>query len=194
MGLILASGSPRRLELLKLITEDFTVIPADCEEHLDNSLSPHEAVKALACQKAEFVSERYPEQTVIGADTTVFCGNMSLGKPKDAADAKLMLNTLSGKIHSVITAVAVAKGGKILKAFSEETQVEFYPLSEKETDEYIKSGEPMDKAGAYGIQGKGALLIKRINGDYYNVMGLPVARLARELLINYSFIFTYSKR
>ncbi len=181
MKLILASGSPRRLELLKLITENFSVIPADCEEHLDSALSPKEAVKALARQKAEYVSEKYPETTVVGADTTVFLGETPLGKPKDTQDAKRMLSLLSGKSHSVITAVALARGGKTLNAFAEETSVEFYPLSEKEIDEYIATGEPMDKAGAYGIQEKGALLIKRINGDYYNVMGLPVARLSREL-------------
>lgn len=183
MELVLASGSPRRLELLKLITEDFSVIPADCEEHFDSALSPEEAVKALARQKAESVSKKYPDKTVIGADTTVFCGETPLGKPKDTDDARRMLYMLSGKTHDVITAVAVARGGKTLKAFAEETRVEFYTLSEKEIEEYIGTGEPMDKAGAYGIQGKGALIIKRINGDYYNVMGLPVARLSRELML-----------
>ena len=181
MELVLASGSPRRLELLKLITEDFSVIPADCEEHFDSALSPEEAVKALARQKAESVSKKYPDKTVIGADTTVFCGETPLGKPKDTDDARRMLSMLSGKTHDVITAVAVARGGKTLKAFAEDTRVEFY--SEKEIKEYIETGEPMDKAGAYGIQGKGALIIKRINGDYYNVMGLPVARLSRELML-----------
>ena len=183
MELVLASGSPRRLELLKLITEDFSVIPADCEEHFDSALSPEEAVKALARQKAESVSKKYPDKTVIGADTTVFCGETPLGKPKDTDDARRMLSMLSGKTHGVITAVAVARGGKTLKAFAEETRVEFYTLSEKEIEEYIGTGEPMDKAGAYGIQRKGALIIKRINGDYYNVMGLPVARLSRELML-----------
>lgn len=179
--LILASGSPRRRELLKLITEDFTVVPAGCEERLDGTLPPAEAVKALAKQKAEYVSVKYPDKTVIGADTTVFCGNDPLGKPKDDKDAKRMLKTLSGRTHSVITAVAIAKGGKVQKLFAEETRVEFYPVSENEIEEYISTGEPMDKAGAYGIQGKGALLIKGITGDYYNVMGLPVARLLREM-------------
>ncbi len=181
MELVLASGSPRRLELLKLITEDFSVIPADCEEHFDFALPPKEAVKALAIQKAEYVSKKYPEKTVIGADTTVFCGETPLGKPKDTDDARRMLSMLSAKTHIVITAVSVVRGGNTLKVFAEETQVEIFPLSEKEIEEYIKMGEPMDKAGAYGIQGKGALLIKKINGDYYNVMGLPVARLSREL-------------
>ncbi len=183
MELVLASGSPRRLELLKLITEDFSVIPADCEEHFDFALPPKEAVKALAIQKAEYVSKKYPEKTVIGADTTVFCGETPLGKPKDTDDARRMLSMLSAKTHIVITAVSVVRGGNTLKVFAEETQVEIFPLSEKEIEEYIKTGEPMDKAGAYGIQGKGALLIKKINGDYYNVMGLPVARLSRELML-----------
>lgn len=182
MDLILASGSPRRSELLKLITKDFDVIPADCEEIIDTALSPAEMVKALAVQKAEFVSKKYPDKTVIGADTTVFYGSMPLGKPKDKADAKRMLSMLSGKKHTVITAVSIAKGGKTEIAFAEETEVEFYPLSEIEIDGYINTGEPMDKAGAYGIQGKGALLIKRIDGDYYNVMGLPVAKLYRKLV------------
>lgn len=179
--LILASGSPRRQELLRLITENFSVIPAGCEEHFDGSLSPAEAVKALARQKAEYVSEMYPDKTVIGADTTVFCDNTPLGKPEDESDARCMLKLLSGKKHSVITAVALAEGGRVRKLFAEETEVEFYPLSENEIDEYISTGEPMDKAGAYGIQGKGALLIRGIKGDYYNVMGLPVARLLREM-------------
>lgn len=179
--LILASGSPRRSELLKLAGYDFSVIPADCEERFDSSLSPKNAVMALAEQKALHISVKYPDKTVIGADTTVFCENRPLGKPKNVKDAAEMLKMLSGRVHKVITAVAIAKEEKTEKLFAEETEVEFYPLSDFEIDEYIKTGEPMDKAGAYGIQGKGALLIKGIKGDYYNVMGLPVARLSREL-------------
>ena len=180
-ALILASGSPRRRELLQLLGKTFDIIPANCEEIFDALLSPVEAVKALAKQKALYISEKYPDKTVIGADTTVFCGSEPLGKPKDADDARRMLEMLSGRVHSVITAVAIAQKGEIKKLFAEETEVEFYPLSQSEIEEYIKTGEPMDKAGAYGIQGKGALLIKGIKGDYYNVMGLPVARLSREL-------------
>lgn len=179
--LILASASPRRNELLRLITEDFTVIPAMSEERADEALPPAERVEQLARQKAEEISGKYPEDIVIGADTTVFCDGAALGKPKDAADAKRMLLMLSGREHSVITAVAFAQKGQTVRAFSEETKVEFYPLSDEEIDGYIKSGEPMDKAGAYGIQGKGALLVKGIAGDYYNVMGLPVGRVFREL-------------
>lgn len=179
--LILASASPRRRELLGLIAENFDVIPAKGEENADMSLSPADAVKALAKQKAEEVSEDFPDQTVIGADTMVFCEGRALGKPQDADDAKRMLKLLSGRVHSVVTAVAIAQKGRSVKIFAEETKVEFYPLSDEEIDRYTESGEPMDKAGAYGIQGKGALLVKGIEGDYYNVMGLPVGRVFREL-------------
>ena len=179
--LILASASPRRRELLGLIAEDFDVIPAKGEENADMSLSPADAVKALAKQKAEEVSKKFPDRIVIGADTMVFCEGKALGKPKDADDAERMLKLLSGRVHSVITAVAVAQNGNSVKLFAEETKVEFYPLSDDEIHGYTESGEPMDKAGAYGIQGKGALLVKGIEGDYYNVMGLPVGRLYREL-------------
>ena len=181
MNLILASASPRRKELLSYITEDFKVIPAKNEEKIDPTLSPDQAVIYVAKQKAEEVSALYPKDIVIGADTTVFCQNIPLGKPKDSSDAKEMLKMLSGKVHKVITAAVIAVNGKAACSFAEETEVEFYPLSEEEIDLYVKSGEPMDKAGAYGIQGKGSLLIKGIRGDYYNVMGLPVSRLYREL-------------
>ena len=179
--LILASASPRRRELLGLIAEDFDVIPAKGEENVDMSLSPADTVKALAKQKAEEVSKEFPDRIVIGADTMVFCEEKALGKPKDVLDAERMLKLLSGRVHSVITAVAVAQNGNSVKLFAEETKVEFYPLSDDEINRYTESGEPMDKAGAYGIQGKGALLVKGIEGDYYNVMGLPVGRLYREL-------------
>lgn len=181
MSLILASASPRRKELLSYITEDFRVIPAKNEEKIDSTLSPRQAVIYVAGQKAEEVSALYPKDIVIGADTTVFCQNTPLGKPKDSNDAKEMLKMLSGKVHKVITAAVIALNGKTVRSFAEETEVEFYPLTEEEIDLYIKSGDPMDKAGAYGIQGKGSLLIKGIRGDYYNVMGLPVSRLYREL-------------
>lgn len=181
MGLILASASPRRRELLSLITEEFAVIPAACEEKADKSLPPSQYVQELAKQKAAEVALLYPSDIVIGADTLVFCGGETMGKPSSFEEAREMLHKLSGKAHTVITAVAIAKNGEIVKIFAEETKVEFFQLSEKDIDNYINTGEPMDKAGAYGIQGKGALLIKGIQGDYYNVMGLPVARLSREL-------------
>lgn len=182
MSLILASASPRRRELLSLITESFEIIPAKGEEILDKSLPPEKQVMALAKQKSEEVSALHPQSTVIGADTMVFCEGIALGKPKGEQDAEKMLNLLSGKTHTVITAVSIAKAGKSQVLFAEQTRVEFYPLTKQEITHYINSGEPMDKAGAYGIQGKGALLIKGIQGDYYNVMGLPAARLYRELI------------
>lgn len=181
MSLILASASPRRKELLSYITPDFKIIPAKNEEKIDLSLSPDKAVIYVASQKAEEVSRLFPKDIVIGADTMVFCGSTPLGKPRDGEDAAEMLKMLSGKVHKVITAAAIAFDGKAARSFAEETEVEFYPLTEREIDLYVKSGEPMDKAGAYGIQGAGSLLIKGIRGDYYNVMGLPVSRLYREL-------------
>ncbi len=179
--LILASASPRRKELFGLISDSFRIVPALSDEVIDYTLSEGEIVKSLAGKKAKEVSEGFPNSVVVGADTMVFCQGKALGKPKDSKDAEEMLTFLSGKVHSVYTGVAVANKGNILKAFSEETEVEFYPLSSEEIKRYADSGEPMDKAGAYGIQGKGALLIKGIRGDYYNVMGLPVGRLYREL-------------
>lgn len=181
MSLILASASPRRRELLSLITADFTVIPAKGEETADKALPPRLLVQELAKQKAAEVAAAHPRDTVIGADTLVFCGAEIMGKPTDTNHAKRMLTLLSGNTHTVITAVAIAQNGAVTKVFAEETKVEFFPLTEEEIAAYIATGEPMDKAGAYGIQDKGALLVKGITGDYYNVMGLPVGKLYREL-------------
>lgn len=181
MSLILASASPRRKTLLEFITKDFTVIPAKNEEKINSTLTPQNAVEIIAKHKAEEVSAIYPKDTIIGADTMVFLGNTPMGKPIDKADAKRMLSALSGKTHMVITAVCIAVGGASKVLFNQSTDVTFYELSEKDIDDYISTGEPMDKAGAYGIQGYGSLVVKSISGDYYNVMGLPVGRLYREL-------------
>lgn len=181
MSLILASASPRRRELLSLITTDFTVVPAQGEETADTSLTPHLLVQELARQKAAEVAASHPYDAIIGADTLVFLGAEIMGKPADRSDAKRMLTLLSGNIHTVITAVSIAQNGVVTKVFAEETKVEFFHLTDEEITAYIATGEPMDKAGAYGIQDKGALLVKGIAGDYYNVMGLPVGRLYREL-------------
>lgn len=181
--MILASQSPRRYELLKLITEDFSVLPAQGEEVVPEGLSPAEVVQLLAQQKAREIRSLYknnPSEVIIAADTVVAIDGKILGKPKDAFDAADMLSLLSGRVHSVFTGVCVIDGERE-RVFAEETKVEFYPLTTEEIRAYIATGEPMDKAGAYGIQEKGAMLVKRIDGDYYNVMGLPVGRLSRVL-------------
>lgn len=167
--LILASKSPRRIELMTLAGFDFLSVPAVKEEKITGGTSPSDAVLMLSRQKAEEIAEKYPYNTVIGADTVVALGNEIMGKPENEQDAFNMLKKLSGKTHTVLI------------NFYEKTEVEFYPLGDDEIRQYIASGEPMDKAGAYGIQEKGAMFVKRINGDFYNVVGLPVARLAREL-------------
>lgn len=181
MAIILASGSPRRRELLGFITEDFTVRVSDAEEKTDFSRQPDEIVMSLARQKCEAVLPLCDENdTVISADTVVFIDGELLGKPKNAETAKEMLSRLSGRTHTVFTGVCISTphGGTV---FAERTDVTFNELSSEDIEEYIATGEPFDKAGAYGIQGKGALLVKGINGDFYNVMGFPVARVFREL-------------
>lgn len=179
--MILASQSPRRHELLGFICPEFKVVPAVGEEIILEGATPAEAVLALSRQKAEEVSAKFPDETVIGADTVVSIDGEILGKPRDEQDAVEMLKRLSGRVHSVFTGVCVIFPDGRTENFVEETKVEFYPLSECEIADYIATGDPMDKAGAYGIQERGAKNVKGIVGDFYNVMGLPVARLARIL-------------
>lgn len=180
MNLILASASPRRKELLNKITDDFLCIPADIDETVPENEKAENAPEYLSLKKAECVAESYPDSIVLGSDTGVFCDGVMLGKPCDRDDAVRMLKMLSGRTHSVITGCALVKGDKKV-SFSCETKVTFYELSDMEIENYVSTGECDDKAGAYGIQGKGALLIKEIKGDYFNVVGLPVAMLYREL-------------
>lgn len=176
--IILASKSPRRQELLKYITEEFKVKSAEVDEALPNGISPSEAVCYLSRIKAEpFKAEG---DIVIGADTVVAIDDKILGKPENHNEAKKMLQTLSGRNHKVFTGVTIIIGEKI-NTFFEETVVTFNELTAEEIEEYIATGEPMDKAGAYGIQGYGSLLVQKINGDYFNVVGLPVSRLNIEL-------------
>lgn len=179
--LVLASGSPRRKELLETAGLEFAVIVADVEEIIPENAAPQEVVKSLALQKAQAVAKYNPDKTVIGADTVVVCNGKILGKPKNEEDAFNMLRALSGRRHSVCTGVALINADKTIN-FCETTEVEFHPLTDEEIRAYIKTGEPMDKAGAYGIQGKGCVLVKKIDGDYFNVVGLPVSRVYRELL------------
>ena len=178
--LILASASPRRRELLSLAGVDFTVKVADVEERIPENASPDEVVKALAMQKAQAVARDNPDSIVIGSDTVVALGNTILGKPRDEENAVEMLTALSGRGHTVYTGVAIICGEKI-SSFCEATQVVFHTLDEKEIRDYVATKEPMDKAGAYGIQGKGCVLVEKIVGDYFNVVGLPVSRVYREL-------------
>ena len=177
---ILASGSPRRKELLSLFIDDYEVLVSGCEEFVPEGTPAEKVPAILAEQKALAVADLRPNDTVIGSDTVVVLNNEIFGKPKDKEHAHAMLRALSGKKHFVYTGVAVAEKGEV-RSFVQKTEVEFYELSDETIDKYIETLEPMDKAGAYGIQGKGSVLIKGIVGDYFNVMGLPVAETARFL-------------
>ena len=184
MALILASKSPRRQELLKFITEDFTVQVSNVDESVSGTLTAEETVLQLATIKGEAVYSQHPSDTVISADTIVVLDGRILGKPHSEEEAVEMLSALSGRTHTVFTGVYITDGNKSI-SFAEKTQVMFNELSSEDIDKYIKSGEPFDKAGAYGIQGKGSVMIEKINGDYYNVMGLPVSRLNKILKENH---------
>lgn len=179
--ILLASASPRRRELLKLIFDDFECISVDADESLPEGIEPRDAVEVLACRKAKAARALACAEgkMIIAADTLVALGSEIFGKPGCEEDAINILNRLSGKTHSVFTGVCVITESGQSLSFCEQTGVEFFPLSEKQIARYVATGEPMDKAGAYGIQGKGALLVKAIAGDFYNVVGLPVSRLSR---------------
>lgn len=182
MRLILASGSPRRRQLLKQAGFSFTCIVSDAEERFDPSLSPEEIVKELALIKARAVAS-LPEAAgavVLGSDTIVVQDGAVLGKPADEADAARMLRLLSGREHLVFTGVALLGDGKEI-VHAECTRVFFRPLTDAEIASYVASGEPMDKAGAYGIQGFGSSLVTRVEGDFFSVMGLPVCRTGQLL-------------
>lgn len=184
--IILASASPRRKELLEQIGLSFQIEPARGEEHI-TSVIPREVVEELSYQKAMEVARLHKEEDtlILGADTIVVYEDKIMGKPADEEEAREMLRKLSGKTHCVftgVTAVLWENQKKTVRTFSEKTEVTFYPMSEEEIMFYVKTREPMDKAGAYGIQGIGAKFIQAIHGDYNNVVGLPVARLYQEVL------------
>ena len=184
MKLILASASPRRREILENAGYLFSVRPVQLEERLDPALPPGRAVAELAAQKAACAAQHAAEdELILAADTIVVWNGAILGKPKDEAHAFAMLRSLAGHEHTVYTGVGVALPGENGKkeAFSCATTVRFYALSDDEIRSYIATGEPMDKAGAYGFQGYGCLLVESIQGDYFNVMGLPIAQTARLL-------------
>lgn len=180
MEIILASQSPRRKEIMEGAGFSVRVVPSDVEENADKSLKPEDLVQSLAAQKARAVAAGHPDAVVLGADTLVVLDGALLGKPKDEADAYGMLKSLSGRAHEVYTGFCLVKAGKVLCGV-DCTKVFFKPLSDSEIEAYIKSGEPMDKAGAYGIQGLGMRFIPRIEGDYYNVMGLPIVKVCEAL-------------
>ena len=181
MDIILASGSPRRRELLEMLGLEFEVRPARGGEHPPEHAGPEEIVLALAGDKAAEVAEHCaPENVIIAADTIVWLEGELLGKPRSEEDAARMLRELSGRSHEVWTGVCVLRGGEKLLG-AERTLVRFRRLEESEILAYIATGEPMDKAGSYGIQGIGGLYVREIHGDYNNVVGLPIARLYHEL-------------
>ena len=200
LNVVLASASPRRKELLSLIFNEYDIRPADCDEALPEGIKAQEAVEYLSLIKNKATVEICDKNSlVISADTVVAVDGEILGKPQDKEDARRMISLLSGREHQVFTGVTLSLNGEF-KTFSEKTDVVFYTLTDKEIEDYISTDEPYDKAygrigdtgeiqpdwadkaGAYGIQGKAGLLVKAVNGDYYNVVGLPVARLKREII------------
>lgn len=178
--LILASASPRRRELLRLYTQEFTVCASSFDEKSAEAASPAQLVEQLARGKCLAVSAAHPGCVVLGCDTVVDVGGEVFGKPRDAADAKRMLRALSGAAHWVHTGVCVSDGVHA-ESFVDSCEVRFFAIPEREIERYAATAEPYDKAGAYAIQGRAALWLDAIRGDYYTVMGLPVSRTARLL-------------
>jgi septum formation protein len=181
MKLILASGSPRRQALLKQIHIPFTMIrKPNVDEEQIQTADPQEKVLQLAKLKNEHTPIEHPDEVILSADTAVSHQNRIFGKPKDQQDAMNMISLLSGDVHDVYTGVVIRSNQKEI-SFVERTEVTFRPLSRDEIEWYITKDEPYDKAGAYGIQGMGAIFVKGITGDYFNVVGLPVSRVAQKL-------------
>ena len=180
--IVLCSASPRRQELLRRIgIENFDIRVPEVEESFPAGLTARETVEYISREKAQAARALCaPDEIFITADTMVFLDHQRLGKPRDEAEALRMLTALQGRHHTVCTGVTVCQGDR-METESEATEVTFRPASEAELLGYIRTGEPMDKAGAYGVQGKGALLVEKLNGDFFNVMGLPVLRLSRML-------------
>lgn len=177
---ILASASPRRKEILSNAGFDFEIIVSDADENISEDMTPEKTVEELAKRKALSVWESNKDAVVFGCDTVVAIDGKILGKPADDEDAFNMLRMLSGKVHTVSTGVCICSAEK-LTVFSNTTRVEFYSLSDETIKSYIATGECRDKAGAYGIQGYGRVLVKEIKGDYFSVMGLPVSQASRVL-------------
>lgn len=177
---ILASKSPRRNELLKYLFNEFEIIPSNVEEKCDNSYPPEKRPELFAVMKGKDIAENYYDNLVISADTMVFVSDIILGKPQTKDEAYAMISMLSGRTHKVITGVYLSYKGKSI-SFSSETIVEFYKISNKEILDYIETGECYDKAGGYAIQGQAAPFVKSINGDFFNVVGLPIGEIKNTL-------------
>lgn len=175
---ILASGSPRRRELLCMLGLEFEIITADIDETMDDTLSVEEAVAEVCRRKAEAVGEKHPGRLIVSADTIVTVDGKVLGKPHSEEEARAMLQSLSGRSHTVMTAFCLYRDGSA-ETHVEKTDVRFKPLSCEEINAYIATGSPMDKAGAYGIQDGAAVFVEALQGDYYNVMGLPLCALVK---------------
>jgi septum formation protein len=189
LRVILASSSPRRRQLLDLVGIAHEVKPSDIDESLIVGELPEQYAERLAREKVAVIAESSPDALVIGADTIVVIDDMVLGKPQDVGEAESMLRRLSGRSHTVMTAVAATFDGRLASGV-EIVDVTFLPLADEEISRYVATGEPMDKAGAYGIQGYGATIVRRIDGDYFAVMGLSLVRLValfREIGVSYDF-------
>ena len=190
--IVLASGSPRRKQLLEMLRIPFRVIPPDVDEHVLPGEEPGHYVTRLSRAKAEAVMGRAPGEVVLAADTTVVLGGAIFEKPESPAHAVEMLSRLQGQTHEVMTAVAVARDGELAQAL-DVSRVTFRPADRPTLEAYVATGEPMDKAGAYAIQGLGAPLIERVEGDFFGVMGLPL-RLALDLLARFGRPYTFPRR
>lgn len=180
MRIVLASGSPRRFELLKSLGLNFDVYRPDADESMKNGEAPHELCIRLSRLKAESGAKKFPDSLIIAADTIVVIDDLILGKPKDRRDAFMMLKRLQGRWHEVITGISICMKKNIL-SHDEHTRVKFRELNDSEIEAYVSTGECDDKAGAYAVQGYGSLLVERIEGDYFNVVGLPLCSLGRML-------------
>ncbi len=196
--LILASGSPRRRELLEMVGASFEIITSDCDESFAGTPSPAELVQLLASQKAAAVSALCEgDRIVIGADTVVCDGMKILGKPRDREDAVQTLLALSDREHSVLTGIAchgTIGGRELIRTACVETRVRFEKITRAEAEWYADTGEPMDKAGSYAIQGRGGIFVRELHGDYFNVVGLPLVRLKQMLWDDFGYILTGESR
>ncbi len=180
MKVILASASPRRKELLKRIFSEFEIKITDIDESIPEGIENANAPEYLAVKKAKAIIPNRDDELIIAADTVVLLEGEILGKPEDDVDAERMLKNLSGKTHKVVTGCCLVMGNKI-SSFSVESEVTFYPLSDDEIANYVRKGLSKGKAGAYGIQDEGGLFVEKISGDYYNIVGLPIAKLYQEI-------------